>query len=281
MTNQKMNSICCPNCRKLISADEPLCPYCGISNPGAWWKNNLFIRGLDNADNLIYAVIAVNVGMFVISLMLNSRFPGLSVNPFHVLSPENRSLFFLGATGTIPIDRYHRFWTLISANYLHGGILHLLFNMLAFRQLATLVAREYGTYRMIILYTLGGAIGFWISYRAGITFTIGASAAICALIGAILYYGISRGGTYGKAIYTQIGGWALVIFLFGFLVPEINNWGHVGGFLAGAVLGYFLEYQEKQREKLFHKITAVVCVAATIMILAGSVAFGIYCRIFT
>jgi rhomboid protease GluP len=133
---------------------------------------------------------------------------------------------------------------------------------------------------MIILYTLGGTLGFWISYRAGTTFTIGASAAICALIGAILYYGLSRGGTYGRAIYTQVGSWALVIFLFGFLVPEINNWGHVGGFFAGAVLGFFLGYQERDRENLFHKIAAVVCVVLTIIILAGAVAFGLYCRIF-
>ena len=133
---------------------------------------------------------------------------------------------------------------------------------------------------MTILYSLGGFIGYWISYRAGITFTIGASAAICALIGAILYYGLSRGGNYGRAIYTQVGSWALVIFLFGFLVPEINNWGHVGGFFAGVVLGYFLRYQETYRENLFHKITAAVCVVVTIITLAGAVAFGIYCRIF-
>jgi rhomboid protease GluP len=276
-----MNSKRCPNCKKLIRGDEPHCPYCDIANPGSWWKNNVLIRILENRNNLIYAVISVNAGMFVIALMLNSRLPSLSFNPFHVLAPENRSLFFLGATGTIPIDRYHRYWTLISANYLHGGILHLLFNMFAFRQLGILVAHTYGSYRMTIIYSLGGVIGYWISYRAGITFTIGASAAICALIGAIIYYGLSRGGTYGRVLYTQVGSWALVIFLFGFLVPGINNWGHLGGFFAGAVLGYFLGYQEKYRENLFHKITAVVCVIATIIILAGAVAFGIYYRILT
>jgi len=66
----------------------------------------------------------------------------------------------LGATGTIPIDALNRWWTLISANYLHGNILHIFFNMFAFKQIAPLVVQEYGVYRMFVLYTLGGAIGF-------------------------------------------------------------------------------------------------------------------------
>ena len=77
----------------------------------------------------------------------------------------------------------HRFWTLVSANYLHGSILHIFFNMAALRQLGLLVAREYGVYRMFIIYTLGGIIGFFISYLASVSWTIGASAAVCSLAG--------------------------------------------------------------------------------------------------
>jgi rhomboid protease GluP len=228
MTSRNKNSILCPNCRKLISADEFRCPYCGISKPGSWWKNNLLTQGVSSADQIIKAVIYANIGMYIISLLFNSRLPGLSFNPFYILSPENRSLLLLGATGTIPVDNVHGWWTLVSANYLHGGILHILFNMFAFSQIAPLVSREYGVYRMFIIYTLSGIIGFRISYLAGVAFTIGASAAICGLIGAAIYYGKSRGGTYGQAIYRQIGGWALGIMLFGFVVPGINNWGARG-----------------------------------------------------
>jgi len=278
MTKHQRQSILCPKCRKLISVDETICPYCGLTRPGSLWKNNIITLGFSNTDQLIKTIIYVNVGIFIISLLLNSRLPGLSMNPFYILSPENRSLLLLGATGTIPIDRLHRWWTIVSANYLHGGILHILFNMIAFRQLAPLVAREYGVYRMFIIYTLSGIIGFRISYLAGVTFTIGASAAICGLMGSILYYGKSRGGIYGQSIYKQVAGWAVVLFLFGLIMPGINNWGHGGGIVAGIILGFFLGYRERKEENLFHKILTGFCVVLTVIVLGWAIISGIYFR---
>jgi rhomboid protease GluP len=279
MPEIKRQGILCPNCRKLISAQEPTCPYCGISSPGSWWRNNLLIRAVHDGDRLIRAVLYANIAMFAISLLFNARMPGFSMNPFHALSPENRSLLDLGATGVIPIGRYHRYWTIVSASYLHAGIVHLLFNMIAFKQLAPLVTREYGPFRMFAIYTLGGAFGFWISYRAGVIFTIGASASVCALIGGILYYGFSRGGTYGRAIYMQIGGWALGLFLFGLLVPGINNWGHGGGLFGGAAIGYFLGYQERSRERYLHQILGTGCAVVTVCILVWAIFSGIFQRL--
>jgi len=278
MTKHQRQSILCPKCRKLISVDETICPYCGIARPGSLWKNNIITLGFSNTDQLIKTIIYVNVGMFIISLLLNSRLPGLSTNPFYILSPENTSLLLLGGTGTIPIDRLHRWWTIVSANYLHGGILHILFNMFAFRQLAPLVAREYGVYRMFIIYTLSGIVGFRISYLAGVTFTIGASAAICGLMGSILYYGKSRGGIYGQSIYKQVAGWAVGLFLFGLIVPGINNWGHGGGIVAGIILGFFLGYRERKEENLFHKILTGFCVVLTVIVLGWAIISGIYFR---
>ncbi len=150
--------------------------------------------------------------------------------------------------------------------------------MIAFRQIAPLVLQEYGTNRMVILYTVSGAVGFFVSYLAGIPITIGASAAVCGLIGAILYYGKSRGGLYGQAIFKQIGGWALGIFLFGLLMPGINNWGHGGGIVAGALLGMLLGYKERARERVFHKVLAGVFIAITALVLVWAVGSGIYYR---
>ena len=278
MTHNQRSSILCPNCKKLISADEPRCPHCGIARPGSRLKNNLFTRLFLGTDQIIKTIVFVNVGMYIISLLLGPWSSGFSMNPLSLLSPSNRSLLILGATGTVPIDRLHRWWTLISANYLHAGLLHILFNMIALRQIAPLVIREFGPHRMVILYFLTGIIGFLVSYLAGVELTIGASAAVCGLIGASLYYGKSRGGTYGQAIYRQIGAWALGIFIFGLLVPSINNWGHGGGMVAGAMLGFVLGYEEKRRERLFHRILAGFCMVATLLILLWAIGSGIYFR---
>jgi rhomboid protease GluP len=276
--DKERHSILCPNCKKLISQDEPRCPYCGIANPGAWWKNNIGARLFFGTDQLIKWMIYANIALYLISLLLYPWSSGRSLNPLGLLSPSNKGLLLLGATGTVPIDQLGRWWTLISANYLHGGVFHILFNMIAFRQIAPLVLQEYGPNRMLILYTVTGATGFFVSYLAGIPLTIGASASVCGLIGAILYYGKSRGGLYGQAIFKQIGGWALGIFIFGFLMPGINNWGHGGGIIAGALLGVLLGYKERVKERAFHKILAGACIIITILILLWAVGTGIYYR---
>ena len=276
MANPQRQSILCPNCKKLISASESKCPYCGTKKPSSWWKNNSWTRGLRDSDQFVKIIIAVNVGMYLISILLNPRATGLSMNPLTFLSPSDTSLFIMGATGTVPIDKYHRLWTLVSASFLHGGILHIFFNMAALRQLATVVNREFGVYRMFVIYTVSGIIGFWISYLAGITFTIGASASVCGLVGALLYYGKSRGGIYGRNLYRQVFGWVVFLFIFGLIVPGINNWGHGGGILAGIIFGYLLGYQEKKRENLLHKTLAGVCALATLAVLIWAVGTSVY-----
>ena len=233
---------------------------------------------MGQTDLPVRIIIYANIAFYVISLLFNRWAPGASVNPLIFFTPSSRSLLLLGATGTVPIDQYERWWTLVSAGYLHGGLLHIFFNMVAFRQLSDLVVQAFGVYRLIILYAVSGAVGFWVSYLAGVPFTIGASASVCGLIGAVLYYGKSRGGIYGQAIYKQIGMWAIAIFAFGFFVKGINNWGHGGGFAAGILLGLLMGYEEKKRETLTHKIIAGLCVIVTGIILGWGLLTGVYYR---
>jgi rhomboid protease GluP len=275
MTPSQRRSLLCPKCHRLINGDETVCPYCGLKKPTSPWQR-LLGKGLHDGDQLLKILIGVNIVMYVLSLLLSARSTGFSLNPLYFLSPDSRSLLVLGASGHIPIDRLHRWWSLISANYLHGSILHIFFNMIALKQLGPLVLHEYGNYRMFIIYTLSGVLGFFVSYLAGVPFTIGASAAVCGLIGAALYFGKSRGGTYGQAIFRQIGGWAIGIFMFGFMVPAINNWAHAGGMLAGVALGFLLGYKERSREKQGHKIAALCCVLVTGLVLGWAILSGLY-----
>ncbi len=278
MTDNGKNALLCPRCRRLVSADEPRCPYCGTPRPGAWWKNNSAVRLLYGDNGLVRAIIALNVVMFLLSLLINTRLPGLSMNPFTFLSPENRSLLFMGATGVIPIDRFGRIWTLVSAMYLHGGLLHILFNMIAFSQLAPRVVREFGAHRTLAIYTIGGIAGYVVSYRAGVAFTIGASGAICALIGALLYYGKSRGGIYGQALFRHVGGWAVAILVFGLLVPGIDNWAHAGGFLAGLALAYLLQYLDRRLESRWDRLLGTACGIVTVAVLVWAAGTGLLLR---
>jgi rhomboid protease GluP len=143
--------------------------------------------------------------------------------------------------------------------------------MAALVQLGPFVLREFGFNRFIIIYVLTGVAGFFVSYLAGIPFTIGASASICGLIGAILYYGKSRGGFYGEVIYRQAMGWVIGLVIFGLLVPGINNWAHGGGLISGITLGFLMSYNELKSETFPHRILAAVCILSTVIILLWAV----------
>lgn len=274
-TTSSRYALLCPRCRKLVNTDEFTCPYCGLARPGARWRHNALARLFTDSRRLIHAIILINVGMYLLSILIGGNRWHLAGNPMMFLRPESQGLLLLGATGAIPIDRLHHWWSLVSASYLHGGLLHILFNMLALRQIAPLVIREYGAHRMLAIYTLSGVCGFWLSYVAGVTFTIGASAAVCGLIGAMLYYGKSRGGIFGQAVYRQIGAWALAILVFGLVVPGINNWAHGGGMVAGMLLGLLMGYDERIKENGVHRWLGGLCLTGTALVLFWAVLNGL------
>jgi rhomboid protease GluP len=260
-------SILCPNCRKLISMDEPECPYCGLKRPGLH-NTASAVRNIFFGTNPVMAIIYINIAYYVLALFLG----GISNDgSFNFLSPSNQSLFLLGASGTIPVIGAHRFWTLISASFLHGGLMHILFNMMALYQLGPFVLQEFGFHRFINLYIITGACGFAASVIFGVPFTIGASASVCGLIGAIIYYGKSRGGSYGEAIYKQAMGWVIGLIFFGLIFPGINNWAHGGGLLSGIALSFLMGYNDNKPESAWSKLLAFACILLTAAILIWAV----------
>ena len=268
-------SILCPNCRKLISSDEPVCPYCGLNRPGMHNAAG-FIRNLFFTFDPVKAIIYTNIVFYVFALLLN---PGAIFSNrggvFDFLSPSNESLFLLGATGTIPVFQFHHPWSLISASFLHGSILHIIFNMMALAQLGPFVLREFGIYRFLNIYILTGIAGFIVSLIFGVPFTIGASASLCGLIGAIIYYGKSRGGYYGQAIYKQAMGWVAGLIIFGILISGINNWAHGGGLLSGIGLAFLMGYNDKKQETAWQKNLAAACVLITAGVLIWAVVYSL------
>ncbi len=68
------------------------------------------------------------------------------------------------------------------------------------------------------------------------------------------------------------------MFVFGFLVPVINNWAHAGGIAAGALAGLLLGYTERRREGSLARTLAAACLVATALVLAWAAATGVYYR---
>ncbi|MFZ1037330.1 MAG: rhomboid family intramembrane serine protease [Smithella sp.] len=265
-------SILCPNCRKLISRDEPACPYCGLIRPGLHNTAGI-IRKIFLGSDPVRTIIYVNIALYVLSLILG----GISTEgSFNFLSPSSQSLFLLGASGTIPVIGAHRYWTLISASFLHGGILHIVFNMMALYQLGPFVLREFGFHRFISLYIITGICGFAVSVLFGVPFTIGASANICGLIGAIIYFGKSRGDHYGEIIYKEAMGWVVGLIIFGLIFSGINNWAHGGGILSGIGLAFLMGYNDNKQESAWIKLLAYACILITVLVLIWAVANSMF-----
>jgi rhomboid protease GluP len=97
--------------------------------------------------------------------------------------------------------------------------------------------------------------------------TVGASAAIFGLLGAMVHYG--RSGAGSSFVYSTAMRYAVILFVFGLIMPGVDNFAHAGGFLGGYATSAFLK--PSTRERGDHMIAAVVCVAATVIALVFNV----------
>lgn len=265
MTEKK--AVFCPKCGRLVSVDQNHCPWCGQERPGARFRLSTLFAHLQKPGGILKVILIANVVFYLLSLFLNPAGAKWSLNPFTALSPDSRSLLMLGATGTIPLSYNGSFWTVITAGFLHGGLLHILFNMAALQQVGALAEKAYGPFRMLLIYLVTGPVGFIVSIFGGVRLTIGASASLCGLIGALLYYGKRRGGFHGKAVYRETMGWVVGLVLFGLFLPGINNWGHGGGLVSGLLLAPLLDFTFRKQEGSLHKWAALFLFALTLGLL--------------
>ncbi len=285
LKRQTGGSVVCPSCGSLVGVNDERCLRCGRWNPGLWGFAPM-LRRLGNDLGFVPIVIGGCTVLYIISLVLTAVFVGPNAlgaqGLFSILSPDGRVLFLLGASGSDPVFRYDRWWTILSAGWLHGNLLHILFNMLWVRQLAPVVADMYGAGRMVIIYTLAGAAGFLLSSAAGYTgfslplfhgadFTVGASAAIMGLLGALVHYG----RRISTAVYSQALSYAVVLFIFGLAMPGVDNFAHAGGFAGGYLASVWLNPMRPERQE--HLIGALACLVAVALSVAASV-LTIYLR---
>jgi rhomboid protease GluP len=277
---QREGSVVCPNCGRLVGVRDERCLVCGASNPSLWgWSQALRRLGEDLGFTklLLFGCGA----LFLVSLLLSGG-PRTGGGLFSLLSPRGDVLFLLGASGAYPVFELGRWWTVLSAGWLHGGLLHIVFNLMWVRDLAPPVARFFGAGRMVLIWTAGSIAGFLASSAAGYFlrglprflvgagFTVGASASIFGLLGALIVYGNRTGQS---ALRRVVWGWVAAGALFGLAIPGIDNWAHAGGFVGGWLAARALD--PLRAERPVHVLAALVCLAASLAALAASVVTGL------
>jgi membrane associated rhomboid family serine protease len=262
MFRKTSGAILCPSCGRLTNADAPTCLVCGRRNPGMWGFAGP-LRALFRRLSFVDVVTVACIALYVLSLIIDPRAPLGATGLMNLLPASNAALRDLGATGAGP---WHagQWWTLFTAIYLHGNVLHILFNVLWIRQLGPAVDELYGSSRLVVIFTVAGAVGFLASDLFVYNLTVGASGSIFGLLGALVAFGQKRGGAFGTMVLRQYGQWALVLFVFGFLMQAVNNVAHAGGFVGGYLTGWLLTYAEHRSETAFDHLLALASIAVTV-----------------
>jgi rhomboid protease GluP len=265
---QRTGSVVCPSCGNLVGVNDERCYNCGRWNPGMWGFAPL-LRRLGNDFGFTSIVIGGSATLYLLSLLVSGR--GVTIiSGMNILVPADYAIILFGASGSYPVFVLGEPWTILSASWLHGSALHILFNMMWVRQLGPDCAEMYGASRTVIIYTIAGAAGFLVSTLAGTPLTLGASAGIMGLLGAAVRYGQRTGSS---RVSSQAWSWALVLFVFGFLMRGVDNWAHGGGFAGGYLAAMLLD--PVQRERQAHVFVAVGCLGLSLLSVLASLAKGL------
>lgn len=154
-----------------------------------------------------------------------------------------RTLFEFGAQSN-PYIAVGQQWRLFTSVFLHAGLTHLLFNAYALFILGRDVEAFYGHKWFLAIYLVAGLAGSVAWYILGDEVpSVGASGAIFGLIGAEAAFYVRNRRLFGQFGRQRLGNLAVLIginLVFGFTIPNINNIAHLGGLVAGFLLGYLL-----------------------------------------
>lgn len=134
-----------------------------------------------------------------------------------------------------------QWWRFLTPVFLHGSVTHIFFNMYALLSLGSFLERQFGHGRFVLLYFLGAFAGNVFSFLLTEGYSVGASTAVFGLVAAegIFFYQNRKlfGGQAKQAIGNAV--FIIAINLFIGLSPGIDNWGHVGGLIGGAMFAWF------------------------------------------
>lgn len=254
----------CPYCRALNSSDGGHCVRCERKLPGPILTTVLEILAAAGATGAPVTVLFLVINLAVFAAMHTG--PGQASQLL-----DGASAYRLGEYGAIlsPITDLE-WWRTLSANFVHIGLLHIGMNMFALVQIGRAAERLVGSGRFALAYVLSGMAGFWISigwahYQGQILTTAGASASIFGLLGLLLGWLLGRRDERWKNFAIQAVVYSLA---FGF-VMRANNAAHIGGLVAGALLGFL--FANERRPYRRNKLAGVLGVVSILAVMGSLV----------
>lgn len=252
----------CPNCRAFITTSDRVCPYCGVQ---------LGPRAVDMRASQFASSFVPHANLTsILILVINVAFYLAEVAASYKLTKSTQvsgQVAILFGAKYAPLIHAGQYWRLITAGFLHGGLIHIFMNSWSLYILVTEVEQFYGTNRLIVAYIFSTFTGFLCSLLWSPTsLSLGASAACFGMFGIMLAMGIgNRADPLAQAVKAHYTQWLLIGIVLS-LMPGIDLAAHLGGFLGGFAVGWLggLPTLPNSGRETFWKILAGVALAFTV-----------------
>ena len=263
----------CPACGSLVGISATRCHVCGTSlrfSLAAFSKKFSGVFGEHEAP-VTTALLIANILMLGVSWMaLVAAGGGKGLSILWGLSGATQ--YRLGASFPFSIFYMHEWWRVVTAMFLHGGLIHIGFNMMALIQFGPAIEELYGSARYLFLYVFTGAFGFLVSAGFG-NFSLGASGALLGLVGVMLAVTTKRGGSPMRELRSRLISSVVILFALGFMGMGMDNYAHGAGLASGFVLGkLFADRQpanvnERRRAYALGWLAGLVVIASFVLMI--------------
>lgn len=251
----------CRGCGALLDREEAVCPRCGARAP-SW-----FADSIRRTLGLVLPRWCPASTLLLVANLLNLAIVLAVFGVGNLLQPQPRALYLMGALDP-SLFFSGEYWRLVTYGFLHIGLLHIAFNLMALSQVGPVLEQQVGSARFYVVYTLtlvGGGVADLLVRGPASLLIAGASGALFGLIGFGMSYAHFYGGVAGREQRNFFLHWAVYGFLFG-LVVGADNICHAGGFVVGAVLGFLVERERLRHDALtpLWRALGVLCALATV-----------------
>lgn len=230
----------CPNCRAFISSDDKVCPYCDMKlGPKAVERrDNSPIAGfIPQAGFTTFVILLINLGLYIATVIFSMNLGAENA----LMQLDGRALILFGAKYPQAIAA-GQWWRLVTAGFLHGGLIHIFMNSWVLFSVGAQAEETYGTARYLVLYFVATITGFLASTYVSPNLSVGASAALFGLIGAMIAAGMKSKTSLGSAIRAQYTQWVIYMLVIGLLpIFNIDTAAHIGGLAGGFALAWVMD----------------------------------------
>ncbi len=235
------SSLCCPHCGAIESVTSVVCHRCGkiIRKVADTGRVPAFLLREDATVKILQVVYTA---FFLLALMMTIMSGGTPLEALWPGEAFNESIVRLGSMYGPMLIANGEWYRLLTATFLHAGLLHLLFNSMALGAVGPETEKQVGRWRFLVTYLVSGVAANAVSlfWHGGAIHQVGASGAICGLIGALYSIARMRGGVYDQIVRRIVTRWIVMTVLFGLLVPFVDNAAHISGMIVGALLARLL-----------------------------------------